>query len=391
MLYNLLSRLEVKHITTRCTEGVSISDILYDAFDQLGSFYIEQKESVEEDKIASGLKFGIQFFTLSLNGEAKNSEKETRKRIVEVQKNPNQLAKLFGAAEYVWVIEDFHKLDNAPKKELSQIMKVFMDVAGKFSTLKIIAVGAVDSARQVVHYDKEMENRVSEVNIPLMKQGDLKRLISLGEKHLNIIFEQSVTEKIIAYSSGLASVTHQLCSLSCESKKVENTQTKKLLITEDDLEYAINEYVNEKSDSLKATYEQAIKVKTKRKFETPEKILELILKTQKDNFTIAEITEQLLVEKAGYRSNNLRKYVVELTMPVRGEILRFNRNADTFSFSNPFLRGYCHIHLIKYPKTKKTKLDKEYQNADLIRQYLLDEFKKIKEDFQEIYPDPLEY
>lgn len=390
ILANLLTELNVKCITTRCTKGISITEVLFDAFDQLGSFYISQKDNSSEDGVNGGLKMGIDFFSFSLGGSSKSTEKETKLRIVEIQKNPNQLAKLFGASGYVWVIEDFHKLDSEPKKELSQIMKVFMDVANEYSTLKIIAVGAVDSARQVVHYDKEMENRVSEVKIPLMTPESLAKIIELGEGLLNVTFQQSIIEKIVAYSSGLASVTHQLSSLTCESKKVEDTQTKNVSLTEDDLEYAINEYVNEKSDSLKATYEQAVRIKAKRKIESPEKILESILKIEKDSFTINEIADQLTIKNENYKGNNLRKYVLELTTPERGEILRYNRNADTFSFSNPFLRGYCHIHLIKYPKRNRTSLDKEYQNADMLRKYLNEEYKKFVREFQEIYFDPLE-
>lgn len=390
ILSNLLAELNVKSITTRCTKGISISDVLFDAFDQLGSFYINQKDNSSEDSVTGGLKMGIDFFSFSLGGSSKSIEKETKQRIVEIQKNPNQLSKLFGASGYVWVIEDFHKLDNGPKLELSQIMKVFMDVANDYPSLKIIAVGAVDSARQVVHYDKEMENRVSEVKIPLMAPESLAKIIELGEGLLNVTFQQSIIEKIVAYSSGLASVTHQLSSLTCESKKVEKTQTKNISLNEDDLEYAINEYVNEKSDSLKATYEQGVKIYAKRKTESPEKILEAILKIEKDSFTITEIAEQLIFNNENYKGNNLRKYVLELTTPERGEILRFNRNADTFSFSNPFLRGYCHIHLIKYPNNNRISLDKEYQNAEMLRKYLSEEYNKFLREFREIYFDPLE-
>ena len=225
LLYNLLSDLNKKRITTRCTKGISITDVLYDAFHQLGGYFIEQKESSSEDKVSAGLQLGIDFFKFTLGGENKEVEKETKKRIVEIQRNPNQLAKLFGVSNNIWVIEDFHKLDAEPKKELSQIMKVFMDVAVEYPKAKIIAVGAVDSARQVVHYDSEMENRVSEIQVGLMEPSELMRIIDLGEEFLNVQFNDKVKEKIVAYSSGLASVTHLLCSLCCEGKKIEKTQT----------------------------------------------------------------------------------------------------------------------------------------------------------------------
>jgi GTPase SAR1 family protein len=384
LLYNLLNDTKTPKFITRCTKGNSIKDVLYDGFSQLGTFYTTQESFSTEEKMNVGIKFGMDFFSFGANSETKEAQNKISSRIVEIQKNPNLLAKLFGAAGYLWVIEDFHKLESGPKKELSQIMKVFMDVAMEFPKAKIIAIGAVNSARQVVDLDNEMENRVSEVNVPLMTPKQLQEIISLGEVHLNITIDNDVQDKIVAYSSGLASVTHLLCSLACESKNITETQTKNVVITNDDLDYAVNEYVNEKSDSLKSIYEQAIKEKKKRLHESPEKILKAILELEKDTFSIVDISQKFSEQISNYKTNNLRKYVMQLTTSERGEILRYNKNADNFSFSNPFLRGYCHIHLIKYStQTTKPKIHKEHQNSDLIKEYLSAEFQKFLTNYND--------
>lgn len=376
-LFNLLNDKSINHIKTRCTKGDKIEDVLLDAFSQLGTFYISSTSAKEESEVGANFKFGLEFFGGGVSGKSKGTEEYRRERLVEIKKNPNLLAKLFGAVDSVWVIEDFHKLEAGPKQQLSQVMKVFMDAAAEFPKAKIIALGAVDSARQVVHYDSEMDNRVSEVMVPLMKPKELHRIIDMGEIHLNISIPPEMKEKIVAYSSGLASVTHQLCSLACEGKKVERSSVNKIELTEDELDYAINEYVSEKSDSLKSIYEQATKESTKRKFEAPEKLLELILKADKDSFSVIDISKQFAIAFKDYKSNNLRKYLMELTEPNRGEMLRYNKNADNFSFSSPFLRGYCYIQLMKKSKGKKSIIDLEHENADLLKNYLYDEFQKF--------------
>jgi hypothetical protein len=50
-------------------------------------------------------------------------------------------------------------------------------MADEFRSLKIIAIGAVDTARQVIEYDPEMKNRVSEIHVPLMLKEELKEII----------------------------------------------------------------------------------------------------------------------------------------------------------------------------------------------------------------------
>ena len=381
LLYTLLKSKKEAYLVTRCTKGMSIKDILYDGFSQLGSFYIKEISKRKDEKSSLGFKFGLDFFGFNGGLDETISDGQIKERIVEIQKNPNLLAKLFGSAECLWVIEDFHKLDTNPKEELSQIMKVFMDVSNEFPKSKIIAVGAVDTARQVVNLDKEMVNRVTEVNVPLMTPDELYEIIALGEVHLNVVIENEVQEKIVAYSSGLASVTHTLCSLSCENKNVFTNQRKKVIIDNYDLDYAVSEYINGRSDSLKSIYELAIKEKTKRKYESPIKILNSILKLDKINFNINEIATEISIKNNLYKSNNLRKYVNEFLLPERGEILKYNKNGDTYSFSTPFTRGYCHIQLDdkKKPNIENTKSKVQ---DDLLKKYLNDEFNKFVVEFR---------
>lgn len=385
LVINTLKDLSLKHITTRCTKGITIESVILDAFSQLGSFYTEQKELNKENSINAGGKAGINLLSIFTNITSKESSKDIQKRIVEIQKNPHQLANIFGATEHIWVIEDFHKLDVEPKKELSQIMKVFMDVSHKFPKLKIIAIGAVDSARDVVIYDSEMNNRISEIHVPLMNPKEINLIMGKGEKLLNINICDSVKERIVAYSSGLASVTHQLCSLLCESIDLIKTSRKQKRIKEDNLKYAIDEFVNEKSDSLKSVYEIAINDKAKRKIESSLNILTSILKLQKECFTISDISNEMKNNHKNYKSSNLKRYVNDFTQPYKGEILRYNRNADTYSFSNPFIRGYCHIHLIKYQEKRTDKLHIEYRNSEILEEQLLEEYKQFVNDFNEEY------
>jgi len=56
-----------------------------------------------------------------------------------------------------------------------------MDLSDEYETLKIIAIGAVNTARQVIEYDEEMKNRVSEIPVQLMTDSEIKKLLSLGK------------------------------------------------------------------------------------------------------------------------------------------------------------------------------------------------------------------
>jgi len=54
----------------------------------------------------------------------------------------------------------------------------------------------VDTARQVVDYDKEMKERVAEIAVPLMTEEELFSIITKGEQLLNIRFTPSAKRKV---------------------------------------------------------------------------------------------------------------------------------------------------------------------------------------------------
>lgn len=343
ILANKLKEFGIKTVTTRCIKDMSLFNIVSDAFNQLDIYYNDRKESKDSGEVGGGLSasyFGIKAEIKTKSGE---SETQNLKRAVELPITPQTLAKYFGEVGVSWIIEDFHKIEKKEKVHMSQIMKVFMDYADTYPKLKIIAIGAVSTAREVVQYDAEMSNRISEVFIPLMTDEKLAEIIKKGSDLLNIKFNEDTIESILKYSSGLPSITHQLCLLVCEVEEIHKTLKVELpyKVPENSFNLAVNEFINENSDTLKSTYDLATMIKRNRKNENPRDIIEAILVYSKhEGVTIREIEKALKRNFPGYISTNLRKYVDELTQTDRGEILRHEKESDTYSFTTPFLKAY---------------------------------------------------
>jgi hypothetical protein len=343
ILTNKLKDLKISTITTRCIKDMSLYNIIVDAFNQLDIYYKGSKESADNGEIGGGISasyFGIKAELKAKSGE---SESQNYRRAVELPITPQTLAKYFGEAGVCWIIEDFHKIEKRDKVSMSQIMKVFMDNASVYPKLKIIAVGAVSSAREVVQYDPEMGNRISEVFVPLMSDTKLSEIIQKGSDLLNIRFEDSTIGKIVKYSSGLPSITHQLCLLLCEIEEIQKTVISKFpqQISNVSFNLAVDEYIKENSDTMKSTYDLATIEKRNRKNENPKDILNAILFYSKhEGITIKEIEKVLKKQHTEYKATNLRKYVDELTTSDRGEILRHEKESDSYSFSTPFIKAY---------------------------------------------------
>ncbi|WP_298141258.1 hypothetical protein [Flavobacterium sp.] len=380
LLFKKLKEFGINYIKTSCITGMTIQDIVIDAFNQLDIYYPNQKEEVETNTVGGNLEASFWILKANLKAETKGDTKFSQKRAVELPITPQTLAKFIGTANLVWVIEDFHKIEESHKKQMAQIMKVFMDASVEFPNLKIIALGAVNSAREVVQYDSEMKSRISELEVPLMSHDNLKRIIETGEKLLNVKFSDNITNRIVTYSSGLPAVTHQLCLLLCELNEVFKTQGKFTKIQSQKFNEAMVEYVEENSDSFKAIFEQATKISHTRKNENPLDLLGYIITLGKDNFNIAELKESIQKGNVNYRGNNLKKYIDEFTEPNRSEILRFNENHNTYYFSNPFIKAYVQCSLkIDSQHTQTIHFKEDFKNV--LKEELILAQKVFKEDF----------
>lgn len=353
LLTNKLREEKLDSITTRCMSGMSLADIVKDAFNQLEIYYVNQKDLVKGGRIGGSLSASYFGIKASLNAEVNETDKVTVKKAVDLPITPQTLAKFIGESNKCWILEDYHKVRSEDKFLLAQIMKVFMDSSVDYPKLKIIAVGAVNTAREVIQYDPEMKNRVSEIEVSLMDKPTLKEILISGERLLNIKFPDIISKKIITYSSGLPAVTHQLALLVCEGNEIFETikqsQPKKINIKSFDL--ALDEYLEENSDTFKSIFETATKIIHQRKFENPKDILNAILTSDKESVTVYDIKEILKINNSAYNGTNLKKYLDELTTSDRAEILRYNKDSNSYYFSNPFIKAYCECKLRKNVKT----------------------------------------
>lgn len=232
----------------------TVESLMIDAISQLAPFY-ESEKSVAQ-KTSKEVQIESTFFEIKTGLKGSSNSESTAKssKLVPPQLNAHNLARLLGIRGLCWVIEDFHKVEALEKQKLSQVMKIFMDCGAEFPQLKIITLGAVQTARQVVEYDDEMRNRVSEIEIQLMEPEEILQIINTGERRLNIEFPPNIKKLICKYSGGLPAVCHQLCLNACNAHGLVSTCLSTEKITTEDMRKAVETYVEETSDSIRSRF-----------------------------------------------------------------------------------------------------------------------------------------
>jgi len=353
LLVNKLSQKKYDFVRSNCTSGMTFQALLSDVYIKLGQpFDCKQLKSTHlssEDSI--GLKG-----TYSKNGDIDVVTTEQTK-ISEVDAFELSTARLLGSRGLKWVIEDFHKLDMEVRTKLSQMMKVFMDLSVEFPKLKIIALGAKNSAREVVELDPEMENRVSEIKVPLMRKEEIEQIVKKGCALLNVKVTPSTVEDIVKHSNGVASICHHLCLLMCESKDIDETDTfdQEITLDYDDFNYAVQEYREQESDTLKAAFQRVFKIKN------AFKIVQSLAESNHDGLIFEEINDFIKnnYDAVHMKPSQIRSLLEQLTGRTNTNILIFDDNSDTYCFKDPFYKIFAGMFL------KEKNLSKKMTNRDM--------------------------
>ena len=396
LLLNKLRNQEVSFIITRCTSNMSLKDIILDAFNKLDVSFTEISEHTKGGKIDGKAGASIMGISVSVSSDVSELNKKIEKRVTNTPLTEQSLVEYLGKSGKIWILEDFHKIKEEEKTGVSQIMKLFMDASFEYPTVKIVAIGAVNSAREVLKYEPEMRNRISEIEVPLMLSENLEKIIDKGSELLNIIITKKTRAKIVAYSYGLPAITHQLCSLLCDINGVLTTHDSASRYSIDDSTFSavLDEYILENSDTFKSIYEVATKITHKRKFDNPKDIFEAILSCDdSDGATINEMKDFIKTKDNSYNGNNLMKYVDELTTVERGEILRKNNDSDKYYFQSPFVKSYfksCIVTESKQINSVKASMFKDILAEELeysLKIFLKDAKENNSFEYEDVFID----
>ena len=345
-------------------KDITFEQLILDAFDQLSPFYSSEKESSK--KISLSSKLCQDYFAIKnqISIDVSTDEKDKQVRVLPPQLTAQALARFMGEANTCWVIEDFHKIDKSERSKLSQVMKVFMDMAGDYKSLKIIAIGAVDTARQVIEYDSEMRHRVAEIEIPLMKKEELKEIITKGGKLLSIEFNDELKSGVSEFSNGMASMCHQLCLNVCTSEEIYETYDIEVVVDEEHLNTALQMYVEQSSDTIKKAFDTAFKQKRTKKYDNSKIIIEAMSKLPQEGGVRAEIYTKIIKSVPDYPQGNMTRFIGRLCREGDSSLLRHDNVSGRYSFKDPIYKAFALAYFSKN-KSKNANNNTQIKANDL--------------------------
>lgn len=355
LILNKLEKLNLKSVKTSCESRTTLNDIIAQAFDSLNVFYENERTGKFTTSTSAKLSTEYKSIKSELSGSYSEEKGTKHSRILPIQLTAQRLAEFMGAAGCLWIIEDFHKVAESEKKKIADVLKVFMDASFHSPLVKIVCIGAVGTARELVELESNLSSRVAEIFVPLLNNQELIQIPKTGFKLLNLECPDAVIQKIAHYSNQLASVCHQICFDICHSRKIKKSKFFRLCIEESDFANSVHSYVRKNSDTMAKIYDKCTSC-DKRK-----KAISSIIKTEKDEFSLSELTTS---RSAG---SGLRWDVLlsELTSIEYHEVLRFDPNSQKYSFSSPFFLAFSKMKMAIERQERIEKIQKSSKRSNL--------------------------
>ncbi len=96
------------------------------------------------------------------------------------------------------VIDDFHRLDDASKESLANLMKTLADEGVADS--KVIVLGIPNAGQTLISFGKDLANRIEVIPFEANPKHKVEELISKGEKALNITI--NIKDELISGAQG---------------------------------------------------------------------------------------------------------------------------------------------------------------------------------------------
>lgn len=348
---------KINVVTVQCDSNMSFEQILLDSFDQIGLYY-QQAASLSETNTntASG---GLKAHGIGVQREASTSQTQVSNfaRIVNPQITSQRLAEALGKAKKILVIEDFHKLREEEKKRLADMLKVFIDQSNNYPKLKVICIGAVDTARDIVKLDNNLKQRVYECEIPLLNDSEIKEIVIRGCELLNIKMTEDLIDRIVHYSNQLGALAHQLSYDVCDCEGIQKTQFKRRKLTGTHFVDAVEGYIDARSDSLREIYEKAV----------IDPLGWYILRTfsnrPQTKMSLKSISKKVNTWDNSITDNEIALKLAELSTAEVG-IIRSDLNGSMFTISDPFWGAFIKMRIAQ-EQADRAKAFKDSNNRNL--------------------------
>jgi Cdc6-like AAA superfamily ATPase len=282
--------------------------------------------------ITSGCSWSCKFW---------GSERKKTEMIERDIDNPSWVYRMLLNQDCVIILDEFDTIINEKEKEkVSQLMKHLSDSESKIS---LVVVGISKDADSLLNGHKSILRCLQEIPLDKMTQKELEEIIEIGEERTGLSFETKVKQSIARISCGYPFFTHLLAYKSAEKAVKE----RRIVVSNEDLEVAMDIATNDVLGTLKKQYHKVIKSNKNKTIY--EKILLAASINSKDGFLTKDSLWKTFKQMdfatnntSDVNSRNFNNYLAPIVSRRNDTILKSDKRG-VYVFNDPRMPGFIRL------------------------------------------------
>lgn len=241
---------EDSYVKVECSPQTQPVDIYKSILRQLDIRYIDTETTEEGSehgaKVSAGFKIKIPFFgETGVNAEAADKDSAKKSQVeqyieynLSLAQDLSELLKKNKCDKYI-ILENFHYLAIEVQESLAYDLRIFQD-----HHIVFVVLGIWREANRLAQFNGDLLDRITEVPVEPWERADFLKLISAGEKFLNVDFS-NVRDQLIEDSFDSVGVIQEICKHCCLNAGVVETSDSTVVITINNLQAALAQKAND--------------------------------------------------------------------------------------------------------------------------------------------------
>lgn len=336
----------IRCITSRCKGDTTFSDLVRDCFNQLNPYYVASRTYGITTEVKNEFEAKYKWLKASAGTTVGTSESIEEQAVLPPQVTAQNLVHFVCEAGLVWVIEDFHYLNEDAMQQLAFTLKFFIDESVHHSESRVVCIGTSMDMNIMYANNPDLHSRIAHIQVNAFDPKEIYEIISNGFDLLNLEVSETVRKAIVEYSAGDASVAHNLCYELCNQAKVTESLVVKRQIPDSCLPKALRVYAlqNNTQFNQKLDYINENEIR--------KSVISAFREMKENTLSLKKITDHLASK--GYKEADVKRELQNLSDDIH-DILRFDNVLNKYVFRNQMLKAY--LDMVMEKEINKEHLD----------------------------------
>lgn len=223
---------EAECIVVHCSNKWTIADINTAILKRAGFELTQSSSKTTTGKSKIFAKISASLFGSGVDGGAESErENSLQTTTAPLELDPEDVNDIISALNSVKfskfiVLEDFHYLPVETQKDFAVALKAFHEE----SKYCFIIVGVWLEENRLTVYNGDLTGRISSINADKWEESELRKVISEGERLLNIKFNDEFIDELILNCFGSVYIVQEACHQCCINSGIFETREEKVTI-----------------------------------------------------------------------------------------------------------------------------------------------------------------